>query len=281
MTDVLLVAGMSGAGRSTVSAALEDAGWSVVDNLPIQLIPQVSELAANGSPEMTGLAFVIGRGGAVDSAAVLNVRAALRDTGFSCQILFLDAPDEVLVRRFEGNRRRHPLPARSVAEAIAAERLHLASLADGADLVIDTGALNTNQLRRRIADRFRPSQSNHLRVNVVSFGFSNGIPRDADLVFDCRFLPNPHWEESLRPLTGLDADVSDFVLSQDDAQHFVSDLVNLLGWQIPAFAREGKAYLTVAIGCTGGKHRSVAVAQEVALRLGGDVSTFHRDVERS
>ena len=116
---------------------------------------------------------------------------------------------------------------------------------------------------------------------MVSFGFSNGIPRDADLVFDCRFLPNPHWEESLRPLTGLDADVSDFVLSQDDAQHFVSDLVNLLGWQIPAFAREGKAYLTVAIGCTGGKHRSVAVAQEVALRLGGDVSTFHRDVERS
>ena len=281
MTDVLLVAGMSGAGRSTVSAALEDAGWSVVDNLPLQLIPQVSELAANGSPDMTGLAFVIGRSGAVDSAAVLNVRAALRETGFSAEILFLDAPDDVLVRRFEGNRRRHPLPARSVAEAIAAERLHLASLVEGADLVIDTGALNTNQLRQRIADRFRPSQSNHLRVNLVSFGFSNGIPRDADLVFDCRFLPNPHWEESLRPLTGLNPEVSNYVLSHDDAQHFVSDVVNLLGWQIPAFAREGKAYLTVAIGCTGGKHRSVAVVHEVALRLGGDISTFHRDVERS
>lgn len=281
MTDVLLVAGMSGAGRSTVSAALEDSGWSVIDNLPLQLIPQVSELAANGSPELTGLAFVIGRSGAVDSAAVLNVRTALRDSGFDCQILFLDAPDDVLVRRFEGNRRRHPLPARSVVEAILAERLHLASLADGADLVIDTGVLNTNQLRHRIADRFRPSQGNHLRVNLVSFGFSNGIPRDADLVFDCRFLPNPHWEELLRPLTGLDASVSGFVLQHDDAQHFVSDLVNLLAWQIPAFAREGKAYLTVAIGCTGGKHRSVAVTEELSRRLGGDVSTFHRDVERS
>ena len=281
MTEVLLVAGMSGAGRSTVSAALEDAGWSVVDNLPIQLIPQVSELAASGSPDMTGLAFVIGRGGAVDSAAVMNVRTALRESGFGSQILFLDAPDDVLVRRFEGNRRRHPLPARSVAEAISAERMHLASLADAADLVIDTGTLNTNQLRRRIADRFRASQSSHLRVNIVSFGFSNGIPRDADLVFDCRFLPNPHWEESLRPLTGLEAPVSDFVMTHDDAQHFVADVVNLLAWQIPAFAREGKAYLTVAIGCTGGKHRSVAVAEEIAQRLGGDVSTFHRDVERS
>lgn len=281
MIDVLLVAGMSGAGRSTVSAALEDGGWSVVDNLPLQLIPQVTELAAGGSPEMSGLAFIIGRGGAVDSAAVLNVRASLRESGFPAQILFLDAPDEVLVRRFEGNRRRHPLPARSVADAIASERLHLSSLTDGADLVIDTGTLNTNQLRRRITDRFRPAQSSHLRVNVVSFGFSNGIPRDADIVFDCRFLPNPHWEETLRPLTGLESDVSSFVLGHDDAQHFVDDVVNMLAWQVPAFAREGKAYLTVAIGCTGGKHRSVAVAEEVARRMGGDVTTFHRDVERS
>lgn len=281
MANVLLVAGMSGAGRSTVSAALEDGGWSVVDNLPLELIPRVTELANNSSSETQGLAFVLGRGGAIDGTEIVSIRHQLQERGFDARILFLDAPDEILIRRFEGNRRRHPLPALSVAAAIATERKHLAVLAESADVVIDTGVLNTNQLRRRIADTFRTTSSTDLRVNLVSFGFASGIPRDADIVLDCRFLPNPHWEEGLREFTGLSEEVSDYVLRHDDAEHFVSDVVAMLSWQIPAFSREGKSYLTVAIGCTGGKHRSVAVVEEVGRRLAGDSVIFHRDIDRS
>ena len=281
MSNVLLVSGMSGAGRSTVSAALEDGGWSVIDNLPLELIPRVTELATNGSTEMQGLAFILGRGGAVDAHEIVAIRELLRERGFVTRVLFLDAPDEVLIRRFEGNRRRHPFTAHSVAAAITLERNHLAALAESADVVIDTGALNTNQLRRRIADTFRTTSSVELRVNLVSFGFANGIPRDADIVFDCRFLPNPHWEDTLREFTGLSQDVSNYVLGHDDAEHFVSDVVSMLAWQTPAFSREGKSYLTVAVGCTGGKHRSVAVVEEIGRRLAGDCVIFHRDVDRS
>lgn len=281
MSNVLLVAGMSGAGRSTVSAALEDGGWSVIDNLPLELIPRVTELATNGTAESLGLAFILGRGGAVDAQEIVAIRELLRERGFVARILFLDAPDDILIRRFEGNRRRHPFPAASVASAISAERSHLAVLAESADVVIDTGVLNTNQLRRRIADTFRTASSSELRVNLVSFGFASGIPKDADIVLDCRFLPNPHWEEGLREFTGLSDAVSEFVLGHDDAEHFVSDVVAMLSWQMPAFSREGKSYLTVAIGCTGGKHRSVAVVEEVGRRLGGDCVTFHRDIDRS
>jgi UPF0042 nucleotide-binding protein len=281
MSNVLLVSGMSGAGRSTVSAALEDGGWSVIDNLPLELIPRVTELATNGSTETQGLAFILGRGGAVDAHEIVAIRELLRERGFVTRVLFLDAPDEVLIRRFEGNRRRHPFTAHSVAAAITAERSHLAALAESADVVIDTGALNTNQLRRRIADTFRTTSGVELRVNLVSFGFANGIPRDADIVLDCRFLPNPHWEDTLREFTGLSQDVSNYVLGHDDAEHFVSDVVSMLAWQTPAFSREGKSYLTVAVGCTGGKHRSVAVVEEIGRRLAGDCVIFHRDVDRS
>lgn len=281
MTDVLIVAGLSGAGRSTVSAALEDAGWSVIDNLPLELLVRVSELADGGSSEYTGLAFIVGRSGVVDASAVVRARNELRDEGFAARIVFLDAPDDVLVRRFEGNRRRHPVAATTVSAAISRERELLAALVGQADLVIDTGSLNSNQLRRRIADSFKAAHNSALRVNIISFGFSQGIPRDADMVFDARFLPNPHWDEELRPHTGLHESVAEFVLSQDDAEHLVTDIVNLLSWQIPAFAREGKSYLSVAIGCTGGKHRSVAVAEEVGRRLGGDVAVQHRDIDRS
>lgn len=281
MSEVLLVTGMSGAGRSTVSAALEDLGWFVIDNLPLELVVRVSELAAGGSLDFAGVAFIVGRSGRVQPDALLAVERELQQMHESAKILFLDAPDDVLIHRFEGNRRRHPFPAPTLADSIKGERTRLQSIRDAADVVFDTGSLNTNQLRRRIVETFADAQGGDaMRVALVSFGYSYGIPRDVDLVFDCRFLPNPHWIEALRPLTGLDEPVAQFVLDQEPAQHFLDDVTSMLEWQIPAFAAEGKSYLSIAIGCTGGRHRSVAIAEELRRRLGLDNAVFHRDVTR-
>ncbi len=281
MSEVLLVTGMSGAGRSTVSAALEDLGWFVIDNLPLELIARVGELAAAGSLDYAGVAFIVGRSGRIQPDALLAVEKELQQMHENAKILFLDAPDDVLIRRFEGNRRRHPFPAPTLADSITGERALLQSIRDAADLVIDTGFINTNQLRSRIVEHFtQTSGGGTMRVSLVSFGYSNGIPRDVDLVFDCRFLPNPHWVEELRPQTGLDQPVSDYVLEQDAAQHFLKDVVSLLEWQIPEFAKEGKSYLSIAIGCTGGRHRSVAIAEEIRNRLNIENAVFHRDIAR-
>lgn len=281
MSEVVLVTGMSGAGRSTVSAALEDLGWFVIDNMPLELIARVGELASAGSLDYAGVAFIVGRSGRVQPDALLAVELELQQMHESAKILFLDAPDEVLIRRFEGNRRRHPFPAPSLADSIAGERLLLQSIRDAADLVIDTGSINTNQLRSRIVETFTDAGIlGSLRVSLVSFGYANGIPRDVDLVFDCRFLPNPHWIDALRPLSGLDELVATYVLDQEPAQHFLRDVVSLLEWQIPAFAKEGKAYLSIAIGCTGGRHRSVAIAEEIRRRLHLENAVFHRDIDR-
>ena len=281
MSEILVVTGMSGAGRSTVSAALEDSGWSVIDNLPVELIPRVSVLAAGNSPDFHGVAFVIGRSGRINPEEVIAVTDEITALGFSAKIMFLDAPDEVLVRRFEGNRRRHPVAGNSVTDSITKERHSMQPLLDRADLVIDTGSLNTNQLRTRISELFQTEGGRGaMKVSVISFGYSNGIPRDVDLVFDCRFIPNPHWDEKLRPLTGVDAPVAVFVLKQEETQRFINDIVALLEWQIPAFAREGKSYLTIAIGCTGGKHRSVAIAEALQQRLHLQGEVFHRDTPR-
>ena len=281
MSEVLLVTGMSGAGRSTVSAALEDLGWFVIDNLPLELIARVGELAASGSLDYAGVAFIVGRSGRIQPDALLAVEKELQQMHENAKILFLDAPDDVLIRRFEGNRRRHPFPAPTLADSITGERTLLQSIRDAADLVIDTGSINTNQLRSRIVEHFTQSSGGGtMRISLVSFGYSNGIPRDVDLVFDCRFLPNPHWVEELRPQTGLDEPVSSYVLKQDSAQHFLKDVVSLLEWQIPEFTKEGKSYLSIAIGCTGGRHRSVAIAEEIRTRLNIENSVFHRDIAR-
>jgi UPF0042 nucleotide-binding protein len=281
MTEVLLVTGMSGAGRSTVSAALEDLGWFVIDNVPLELVARVGELASAGSNDYAGVAFIVGRSGGVVPAALLAVKKELQQRHEKAKILFLDAPDEVLIHRFEGTRRRHPFAAATLADSIAGERALLSSIREAADLVIDTGSINTNQLRRRIVETFTDvSTMESLRVSLVSFGYTYGIPRDVDLVFDCRFLPNPHWIDELRPLTGLDEPVARYVLDQEPAQHFLSDVVGLLEWQIPAFAREGKSYLSIAIGCTGGRHRSVAISEEMRARLNLDNAAFHRDIAR-
>jgi UPF0042 nucleotide-binding protein len=228
-----------------------------------------------------GVAFIVGRAAGLEPETLLQVERDLKSAHEDAKILFLDAPDDVLIRRFEGNRRRHPLQAATLEDSISGERELLAPLRDAADLVIDTGSINTNQLRRRIVEMFTDVDSlGSLRVSLVSFGYTYGIPRDVDLVFDCRFLPNPYWIEELRPLTGLDQPVADYVLDQEPAQHFLNDVVGLLTWQIPAFALEGKSYLSIAIGCTGGRHRSVAIAEEIRRRLDLEHAVFHRDIAR-
>lgn len=280
MNRILLVTGMSGAGRSTVSAQLEDLGWTVIDNMPLEFIARVAELAFHGSGEGPGLVFVVGRSGNFDGERFVAAVTDLRQQQFDVKVIFLDAPDDVLIRRYEGTRRRHPLSG-SVSNAIAGERAAFAGARDLADVIIDTGALNTNQLRQRIVSTFEDrSAGGSMRTSIMSFGYSNGLPRDVDLVFDCRFIPNPFWDETLRPLSGLDPRVAEFVLTQEEAERFLADVTAMLAWQIPAFAKEGKSYLSIAVGCTGGRHRSVAMAEAIAASLTFPVNVFHRDIDR-
>jgi RNase adapter protein RapZ len=283
VSEYIVIAGMSGAGRSTASAALEDAGWYVIDNMPASLLVEVAEVLARAGDHQERVVLVIGRGGGAQVEEALPAIERLRATGHEVSILFLDAPEDVLVRRFEGTRRRHPIAAAKVPEAIADERLLLGPLRDAADVVIDTGELNVHQLRLRVLELFGDESDNTMRTSVVSFGYKHGVPLDTDLVFDCRFLPNPHWVDELRPLSGLDAPVRDYVMAQGATQRFLDSLESLLVPLLPAYAEEGKSYLTIAMGCTGGRHRSVALAEELAARLaraGTSVSVFHRDVDR-
>ncbi|MHB1518613.1 MAG: RNase adapter RapZ [Acidimicrobiales bacterium] len=283
MSEYLVVTGMSGAGRSTAAATLEDLGWFVIDNMPSALISKVSDLVNGAGSEMERVAFVVGRGGG-DLDDVLPAVDALASGRNRVRILFLDAADDVLIRRFEGTRRRHPQAARGVVDSIADERTLLSALRDRADLVIDTGELNANQLRTRVMEAFggdRPGSA--MRTSIVSFGFKHGVPLDVDLMFDCRFLPNPYWVESLRDHSGLEPEVREYVLGRPETSLFLEKLEDLLAMLIPAFQREGKSYLTVAMGCTGGRHRSVVLAEALARRLDGGglpAAVFHRDVER-
>ena len=199
------------------------------------------------------------------------------------RVLYLDAPQDILVRRFEGTRRRHPVGARQVAEAIAEERRLLEPVRNRADVVVDTGELNVNQLRKRVAELFGGDDEPGMRTSVVSFGYKHGVPLDADIVLDCRFLPNPHWVEKLRPLSGLDEPVRDFVMAEDATHAFLDRIGDLIGMLLPAYVAEGKSYLTIALGCTGGRHRSVVLAEELARRLevhGTRPTVVHRDVDR-
>lgn len=283
MSEYLVVTGMSGAGRSTAGATLEDLGWFVIDNMPSALIAKVSELVDGAGSEMERVAFVVGRGGG-DLDEVLPAVDALEAGRNRVRIVFLDAADDVLIRRFEGTRRRHPQVARGVVDSIADERLLLSALRDRADLVIDTGELNTNQLRTRLMEVFGGDEpGSTMRTSILSFGFKHGVPLDVDLMFDCRFLPNPYWDETLRTHSGLEPQVRKYVLDRPETTAFLDKLVDLLDMLIPAYKREGKSYLTVAMGCTGGRHRSVVLAEELSRRLddqGQPTTVFHRDVER-
>ena len=283
MSDYLLITGMSGAGRSTAAAALEDAGWYVIDNMPPSLLSEVAEVVDQPGSAHQRVALVMGRAGGAHVDDALPAIEDLRARGHRVRLLYLDAPQDVLVRRFEGTRRRHPIGERQVAEAIADERRLLQTVRERADVVVDTAELNVNQLRQRVLDLFSEESELGMRTSVVSFGYKHGLPLDADLVFDCRFLPNPHWVDKLRPLTGLDDPVRAFVMAEDATHAFLDRVEDLVGTLLPAFVAEGKSYLTIALGCTGGRHRSVVLAEELAHRLrarGADPVVIHRDIGR-
>ena len=283
--DVVLVTGLSGAGRGTAAKVLEDIGWYVADNLPPELIAQMVELGLAAGSRITQLAVVMdvrSRGFTGDLEWVRNDLATRQITP---RVLFLEASDEILVRRYEQNRRSHPLQGnQTLAEGISAERQLLAPVRATADLVIDTTALSVPALRASIERAFGGETVAHTSVTVESFGYKYGLPMDADTVMDVRFLPNPHWVDELRPHTGQHPAVRDYVLGQPGAQEFLDTYHRLLDVVIDGYRREGKRYMTVAIGCTGGKHRSVAMAEALAgLLEGGDeltVRVLHRDLGR-
>jgi RNase adapter protein RapZ len=281
VTQIVLITGMSGAGRSATADVLEDLGWYVVDNLPTSLVEKVVDLASLPGSGIDRLALVAGR----NYGEVLDNVATLRSAGHRVTVLFLDAQTPELVRRYDATRRKHPLSAEAdgLVESIDLERSLLVGTRDEADLVIDTSELNVHQLKERVVAAFGDTSTAKLQVAVESFGFKHGLPLDADIVMDVRFLPNPHWEDDLRPLTGHDPAVRDFVLERDDTRAFLDRLEDLLRAILPAYQAEGRSYLTVAIGCTGGRHRSVAIAEQLAARLrsrGTAVRTTHRDVSR-
>ena len=281
MADIVLITGLSGAGRSGVADVLEDLGWFVVDNLPTALIGTIVELAAKPTSDIERLALVAGR----QHAEVLTKVGELRADGHDVRVVFLDASTPELVRRYDATRRRHPLAddTDGLVESIEMERSMLEPVRAAADLVIDTSDLNVHQLKERIDHAFDTVSGSRLQVTVESFGFKHGLPLDADIVMDLRFLPNPHWEDDLRPLTGHDPKVRDYVLETAVGSTFVDQFDALLASLVPQYQAEGRTYLTVALGCTGGRHRSVAAAEELAARLrqrGVPVRTSHRDVSR-
>lgn len=290
--EVAIVSGLSGAGRSTAAKVLEDLGWFVVDNLPPELIETMVDLGARSSGQVTRIAVVMdvrSRAFTADLGAVIK---ELDTRGDRPRVLFLDASDAVLIRRFESNRRSHPLQGDGrLVDGIAAERELLAPLRDQADIVVDTSNRSVHQLRVALENAFAASAAEVTHsVTLLSFGYKHGLPPDADLVVDMRFLPNPHWIPELRPHDGRDDTVRDYVLSQEGAEEFLIRYIDLLHLVGAGYRREGKRYLTVAVGCTGGQHRSVAIAEELARRLshagadGGSnplrVKVVHRDVGR-
>jgi UPF0042 nucleotide-binding protein len=286
-TELLIITGMSGAGRSTVAHSLEDLGWYVVDNLPPALLSNLIELIEGSVKQIAVVIDVRGRAFFDDLTKSL---AEIGEQGVARKILFVDANDEALVRRFESTRRPHPLQGTDrIVDGITKERNRLREVRDSADIVIDSSVLNIHQLEKKIAEYFHEDNSVDLQVNILSFGYKYGIPVDADLVVDCRFIANPHWNLELRPLTGLDKPVSDAVLNSENVQEFLNRYQSLFETMANGFIAEGRKYLTLAIGCTGGKHRSVAITQELNKRLtsrelltGKNIQTkaMHRDLGR-
>lgn len=283
--ELLILTGMSGAGRSTVAHALEDLGWYVVDNLPPALLPSLAEQTLETHAAMAVVVDV--RGGKFFDE-LNNSLAKLKLASVPYRLLFLDASDQALVQRFESTRRPHPLQAKDrIVDGIERERAKLEEIRAQADVVVDSSNLNVHQLEKRTSEIFAAGMLASLRINVLSFGYKYGIPVDADLVLDCRFIPNPHWIPELRPLNGLDAPVSAKVLGSEGVADFVKSYVGVVKQMVPGYFREGKKYVTIAIGCTGGKHRSVAIAEEIAKQLSStsadlEISAHatHRDVGR-
>ena len=283
LPELVIITGMSGAGRSTAARVLEDLGWFVVDNLPPGLLPTLAELGARARGNITKLAAVVDVRGRPFFADLRDSLADLGKAGIDPRIIFLEAADDALVRRYEANRRPHPLQGEGrLVDGIAREREILGDLRADADIVIDTSSLNVHELGAKVLSAF-DEVGPGLHATVMSFGYKYGIPVDADIVVDCRFLPNPHWVPDLRPQNGLDGPVRDYVMAQNGAVDFVDTATQLLRITGEGYQREGKRYATIAVGCTGGKHRSVAMAQELARRLtagGVDAAVVHRDLGR-
>lgn len=281
--ELLVVTGMSGAGRSTVGNALEDLGWYVVDNLPPQMLGPIADLFALAKTPLPKLAVVIDARGGEFFGELTEHLASLRARNVNLRLLFLEATDAALIKRFESVRRPHPLQGNgTISDGITLERARLLNLREQADVIIDTSELNIHQLSTKIGDGFSLDLSRRLSITVMSFGFKHGLPSDADHVADVRFLPNPFWDEALRPFSGEDQPVADFVLNQDGAQEFIENYVAALQPVLRGYMKENKRYATIAIGCTGGKHRSVAISKVVAQKLSEiedvAVSIKHRDL---
>jgi len=283
MTDILVITGLSGAGRSQAADDLEDLGWFVVDNLPVVLVDKVVELTGEAGGEISKLCLVVGN--ARQQTGILSTITALRSQGHRVRILFLEASTRELVRRYEATRRKHPFTEADLGleDLIERERHIVEDVRASADLIIDTTSMTVHQLKAQLLQLFGPeAPGDTLRVSVMSFGFKHGIPIDVDIVLDVRFLPNPHWDEELRPLTGRDEPVQDFVMSNPLTLEFLTKIKDLLTFVLPAYAAEGRSYLTVAIGCTGGRHRSVAIVESLAESLkeqGWKPRIAHRDID--
>jgi len=283
--QLVILTGVSGSGKSTALRALEDAGFYCVDNLPIVLLPKLLDLSGHTAGEVSRIAAVVDARDTRFLGEAPRIISELRGQGVDLTVLFLDCADEVLVRRYSETRRRHPMAGEggTVPDGIAAERLALAGLKAVADEAVDSSTFNVHDLKRLVGRRFVSGEGGKLGVTLVSFGFRYGLPAHADLVLDVRFLPNPYFIPELRSHVGTEPTVRDFVLGQPDAQAFLDKLADFGGFLLPRYRAEGKTYLTICIGCTGGKHRSVAIAAELARRLeaaGQPVRLWHRDIEK-
>ena len=282
--EIVIITGMSGAGRSTAAKSLEDLDWFVADNLPPDLLPTMVDLAGRARGAVPRLAAVVDVRSRAFSTDLKSVISDLEARGIRPYVVFLEASDDTLVRRFESVRRPHPLQdAGRVVDGIAAERELLKPVRGQADLVLDSSDLNVHELRARMRDSFGGEADIALRVNVISFGFKYGLPVDADLVADCRFLPNPHWVPELAPLTGQDSPVREYVLGQPGAAEFLSAYVEAVRVTLSGYQDAGKHFVVLAVGCTGGKHRSVVIAEEITARLAGSwpgIKVSHRDLGR-
>jgi UPF0042 nucleotide-binding protein len=279
---IVIITGMSGSGKSTAIRALEDAGFFCIDNLPVLLLPKLTELAGSGQIERMALVVDVREGIFLKEAP--RVLDEVRRAGHQVEVLFLDSSDDSLIRRFSETRRRHPLaPTGTVADGIAAEREELRDLRELADQVIDSSALNVHDLKRMVQARFSPEPATGPSLSVMSFGYRHGVPPQADLVLDVRFLPNPYFVPELKGLTGKNPKVAAYVLDREETQQFLEKVVDLCRFLFPRYQKEGKAYLTVALGCTGGKHRSVAIAAELTRRLQEEIpriQLWDRDIEK-
>ncbi len=282
--ELVIISGMSGAGRSTAAKCLEDLGWFVVDNIPPELIPPMVELGARSQGNVARIAVVVDVRGRRFFDNLKESLATLDGQNVRRRVVFLESSDEALVRRFESVRRPHPLQGDGrIVDGIVAERDLLRELRGDSDLVIDTSSLNVHELRAKMDAQFAGEEVPELRATVMSFGFKYGLPVDADMVIDCRFIPNPHWVPELRPFTGLNEEVSNYVFSQPGSKEFLDGYAELLRLVAEGYRREGKRYVTIAVGCTGGKHRSVAMSEKLGRRLvseGVETVIVHRDMGR-